>query len=91
MELPQPLQPRDVDPLRSPQPATVAIAIHDIQGRVVRSLDLGERPAGTYRTRDRAAHWDGRNEHGEVVSSGVYFVEMTAGDRRFTRRIALRK
>jgi flagellar hook assembly protein FlgD len=80
-----------VDPLRSPQPATVAIAIHDIQGRVVRSLDLGERPAGTYRTRDRAAHWDGRNEHGEVVSSGVYFVEMTAGDRRFTRRIALRK
>ena len=88
---PNPFNPETWIPFDLRSSASVALTIHDSQGRVVRSLNLAERPAGTYRTRDRAAHWDGRNEHGETVSSGVYFVEMTVGDRRIMRRIALRK
>ena len=44
-----------------------------------------------YRTPERAAHWDGRNEDGEIVSSGAYFMEMVAGTFRKMRRIVLLK
>jgi len=88
---PNPFNPDTWIPFDLQDAADVRITVHDVDGRVVRSLDGGHRPAGTYRTRGRAAHWDGRNEHGETVSSGVYFVEMLAGGRRITRRVALRK
>ncbi len=88
---PNPFNPETWIPFDLRDHAQVTISIHDVAGRIVRRLDLGAYPAGTYRTRDRAAHWDGRNEQGEVVSSGVYFAELRAGDYRSTRRIALRK
>ena len=40
---------------------------------------------------DAAAHWDGRNDRGEHVSSGVYFMELHADDVRDMRRMLLRK
>jgi flagellar hook assembly protein FlgD len=33
--------------------------------------------------------WDGRNTHGEPVSSGVYFYKMEAGDYRATKKMLL--
>jgi len=39
----------------------------------VRRLDLGYLRAGAYLTRGKAAYWDGRDERGERVASGVYF------------------
>jgi WD40 repeat protein len=88
---PNPFNPETWIPFDLHERARVTISIHDIEGRIVRSVDLGERPAGAYRTRERAAHWDGRNQEGEIVSSGVYFAELRAGDYRSTRRIAVRK
>ena len=67
----------------------VRIQIYDVSGRFVRELDLGEKPAGSYMDRQRAAYWNGRNEHGEAVSSGVYFYTLETGDRRFTRRMSV--
>jgi WD40 repeat protein len=88
---PNPFNPETWIPFDLHDHATVTISIYDASGRIVRRLELGERPAGTYRTRDRAAHWDGRNEQGELVSSGVYVAELRAGDYRSTRRITVRK
>ncbi|MBT7100905.1 T9SS type A sorting domain-containing protein, partial [Candidatus Poribacteria bacterium] len=88
---PNPFNPETWIPFDLHARAEVTISIHDAEGRIVRRLDLGAYPAGTYRTRDRAAHWDGRNAQGELVSSGVYFVELRAGEYRSTRRIAVRK
>jgi hypothetical protein len=88
---PNPFNPETWIPFDLHDDAQVTISIRGADGSIVRSLDLGEHPAGTYRTRDRAAHWDGRNQHGEIVSSGVYFAELRAGDFRSTRRIAVRK
>ena len=88
---PNPFNPETWIPFDLRAAAKVSISIHDAEGRLVRGLELGERPAGAYRTRDRAAYWDGRNEQGELVSSGVYFAEMIVGGRRSARRIALRK
>ena len=47
---------------------------------MVRRLALGHRPAGFYRSRGRAAHWDGRNQIGEKVATGLYFCTFTAGE-----------
>ncbi|MBT7805433.1 T9SS type A sorting domain-containing protein, partial [Candidatus Poribacteria bacterium] len=88
---PNPFNPETWVPFDLSENANVTVSVYDAEGRIVRRLDLGAYPAGTYRTRGRAAHWDGRNEQGEVVSSGVYFAELRAGDYRSTRRIALRK
>ena len=60
-------------------------------GHVVRKINLGSRPSGSYGARGRAAYWDGRNALGEDAASGVYFVELRAGDIRDTRRILLGK
>jgi WD40 repeat protein len=88
---PNPFNPETWIPFDLRDDAKVVISIYDASGSIVRRLDLGGRPAGAYRTRGRAAYWDGRDNYGEVVSSGVYFAELVAGIRRRTQRIALRK
>jgi hypothetical protein len=62
-----------------------------MRGRVVKRLDLGYQPAGIYRTRARAAYWDGRNKVGELVANGVYFVQLQTKKYQQTRRIVLLK
>jgi len=46
---------------------------------------------GIYRERARAAYWDGRNEVGEPVASGVYFVQLRTKKYQQTRRMVLLK
>jgi flagellar hook assembly protein FlgD len=64
----------------------VTIRVYDVSGRLVRTLVDGQRAAGTH-----AATWDGRNEAGETVSSGVYFYRMVAGSFSEARRMVLLK
>jgi hypothetical protein len=54
-------------------------------------LDVGHQPAGRYQDRSRAAYWDGKNEIGESVASGVYFYTLTAGDFTATGKMLVRK
>ena len=58
---------------------------------VVRRLDLGHQREGYYTSRGRAAYWDGRNQLGEPVASGVYFYTLTAGEFTATRKMLIRK
>lgn len=58
---------------------------------MVRTLDLGHRPAGFYDTKSKAAHWDGSNEAGEPVASGIYFYSIQAGDFAATRKLIITK
>ena len=69
----------------------LCMPICDTNGRVVRDLDLGHQRAGIYRSRKRAAHWDGKNEFGEPVPSGVYFYTLKAGHFTATRKMLIRK
>ena len=69
----------------------MTVRIYDKGGSVVRTLELGSLEAGSYVEPLSAAHWDGRNDKGELVSSGAYFAEMVAGDYRKIRRIVLVK
>lgn len=69
----------------------VFINIYNASGRLVRSLDLGEKPSGAYLNKDKAAYWDGKNEVGESVSSGVYFYTIQAGEYVATKKMIIQK
>ena len=58
---------------------------------MVRQLALGHQPVGIYQNRNRAAHWDGKNESGESVASGVYFYTLMTGNFTATRRMLILK
>jgi cytochrome c peroxidase len=69
----------------------VVITIYEIQGRLVRTLNLGLKPTGVYLGKDKAAYWDGRSDNGERVSSGVYYYVMQAGAFREARKMVILK
>ena len=76
--------------IASTKPDSTKVYLWDAQTRqLVRELDLGEQPAGDYISRQRATYWDGRNDMGEVVSSGVYFYALEVGDYQTTRRMTV--
>ena len=54
-------------------------------------LSLGHKGVGIYRNRNCAAYWDGKNELGEPIASGVYFYTLTADDFTATRKMLIRK
>ena len=88
---PNPFNPETWIPYQLAKPADVTVRIYDINGRVVRYLDVGHQRAGLYHSRSRAMHWDGRNTQGESVASGVYFYTLTAGDFTATRKLLIAK
>jgi C1A family cysteine protease len=62
--------------------AFVDIRIYDTAGRLVRTVVSAEHGPGSYRT-----VWNGRDDAGRPVASGVYFLRMTAGEVRQARKI----
>lgn len=60
-----------------------------MSGQLVRTLNLGHKLAGFYITKERSAYWDGRNEAGEPVASGIYFYTIKARDLVATRKMIL--
>ena len=88
---PNPFNPETWIPYQLAKPSDVTITIYNGRGIVVRQLKLGHRSAGIYRSRSRAAHWDGINALGESVASGVYFYTFTAGDFSATRKMLILK
>ena len=88
---PNPFNPETWIPYQLAEPATVSLHIYAVNGALVCTLDLGHQPAGVYQERTRAAYWDGRNQLGELVASGVYFYRLTAGDFTATRRMLIKK
>ena len=88
---PNPFNPETWIPYQLAKPAEVTVSIHASDGKLVRELELGQRPAGTYQNRSRAAYWDGQNAQGEPVASGIYFYTLTAGEFKATRKMVIRK
>ena len=88
---PNPFNPETWIPYQLATDANVTLTIYDASGIPVKVLDLGHRPAGVYHARNRAAYWDGRNEQGERVASGVYFYTLSAGGFTATRRMLIQK
>ena len=88
---PNPSNPETWIPYYLETATEVTIYIYNITGRLVRTLDLGQHDAGWYRDKSRAAYWDGRNEVGERVASGIYFYTLQTQDLTVTRKMIIRK
>ena len=88
---PNPFNPETWIPYQLSTAADVRLNIYSVTGRLIRTFALGHQPAGIYQNRSRAAYWDGRNESGEKVASGVYFYTLFAGDFTATRKMLIRK
>ena len=88
---PNPFNPETWIPYRIAQEAEVAITIYDAKGTPVRRLALGDQETGYYAERGKAAYWDGRNEDGEAVASGIYIYQFRAGDYAASRRMVIVK
>ena len=88
---PNPFNPETWVPYQLAAAADVTLTIYAVDGTLVRTLALGHRPAGLYQSKSRAAYWDGRNEFGESVASGIYFYTLAAGDFSATGKMLVRK
>lgn len=88
---PNPFNPETWIPYQLAKPADVTLHIYSADGNVVRKLTLGHQGAGLYHNQSRAAHWNGKNEIGETVASGVYYYTLTAGEFTATRKMLILK
>ncbi len=69
-----------------PQSAHVSLVVCDVSGRTVRTLEDSEVAAGVHSVR-----WDGRDDHGTPVASGVYFCRLKAGGVQQVAKLILLK
>ena len=88
---PNPFNPETWIPYQLAVPAEITLTIYDMNGVTVRRLEMGHQPAGLYQRRSRAVYWDGRNQRGESVASGLYFYTLRTGDFTATRKMLIRK
>jgi hypothetical protein len=97
-DLPEAEVPRPLLALEGPNPCPAAIAlrydvasashvhlaVYDVAGRRVATLEKGHRRAGSHR-----ATWDCTDMSGRAVMSGLYFVRYECGDCKATRKVLI--
>ena len=88
---PNPFNPETWIPYRLAKDAFVRLTIYDLSGQVIRTLEVGHQVAALYESRSKAIYWDGRNQLGEPVASGVYYYHLSAGDYAATRKMLVVK
>ena len=88
---PNPFNPETWVPYQLAESGDVTLTIYSVEGKLIRTLELGHQDTGVYHSKARAAYWDGRNELGERVASGLYFYTLTAGDFSATSKMLIMK
>ena len=88
---PNPFNPETWIPYQLAKDGDVMIRIYNVKGQIVKMLALGYQPLGVYTHRNRAAYWDGADEQGDRVASGVYFYQLHTGKFAAMRKLILVK
>ena len=88
---PNPFNPETWIPYTLADDTNVSVRIYDVEGKLVRKLDVGYQRAGNHLSREKAVYWDGRDQLGESVSSGIYFYTLKADAFSDTRRMVILK
>jgi hypothetical protein len=83
---PNPFNPETIIEYKVPKTGQVKMAIYNVLGQNVRTLVDAHQPAGTY-----MVMWDGRDNHGNKLSSGVYFYQLIGENALITRKMTLLK
>ena len=88
---PNPFNPETWIPYYLKDADSVSIKVYNSTGQLIKTLDLGRKDAGVYVSRSNAAYWDGKNEAGEIVSSGIYFYTINSGKFTATKKMVIKK
>ncbi|MBC8228076.1 S8 family serine peptidase, partial [bacterium] len=88
---PNPFNPATWIPYQLVESAEVVIRIYNASGQLVRTLNLGNKRAGFYISREESVSWNGKSNQGDQVASGVYFYRIRAGSFTSMRRMVLMK
>ncbi|RKU06740.1 hypothetical protein C6501_18410 [Candidatus Poribacteria bacterium] len=88
---PNPFNPETWIPYQLAEDAEITIRIYDTSGKIVRTIFSGHQASGYYISRSKAAYWDGQNEFGEAVASGVYIYELVTPKSKLTKRLVVLK
>lgn len=83
---PNPFNPATTITYSVSGPGMVRLSVFDVQGRLVRILVDEFKDPGTYQI-----SWNGRNQEGGAVASGLYFYRLRAGTKVATRKMILAK
>lgn len=83
---PNPFNPTTTIEYSVPQQSRVSITIYNIAGQEIRNLINEFKEPGNYKV-----EWDGKDDNGRVVSSGVYFYQMIAKDFREGKKTIFQK
>jgi hypothetical protein len=83
---PNPFNPKTTFRFALDRASTVQLRVYDVSGRLVRDFGLGTQPAGPVEVQ-----WNGTDDSGRPVASGVYLVRLVTPDRRETLRTVLLK
>jgi hypothetical protein len=86
---PNPFNPETWIPYELAKDSPVSIEIYNLRGQLVRRLELGFQRRDRYISQEKAAYWDGRNQIGERVASGIYFYVLRASDFAATRKMVI--
>ena len=86
---PNPFNPETWLPYELSANVPVTIRIYNLKGQLVRQLEVGKQEAGSYLDKKKAAYWDGKNQFGQSVSSGLYFYTLKAGVFQATRKMVI--
>ena len=83
---PNPFNPSTTIRYSLPEDSHANLKIYDVSGALVKTLADGMQQAGVHQE-----SWDGRDDHGREVSSGVYFYRLTAGRNSQNSKLVLLK
>ncbi|MFQ5707531.1 MAG: FlgD immunoglobulin-like domain containing protein, partial [bacterium] len=78
---PNPFNPSTTIDYQLPQASRVSLKIYNLRGQQIRTLFDGRQQAGVH-----SLVWDGKNDHGETVASGIYVVRLVASDATAGKR-----
>lgn len=88
---PNPFNPETWIPYQLGEDSDITLRIYDTSGKMIRELFTGHQVAGYYINRGRSAYWDGKNDSGEKVASGVYFYELETQNFKKVKRLLIIK
>jgi flagellar hook assembly protein FlgD len=67
------------------------VDIYNILGQKVRTIEAGHKQAGSYTNENSALSWDLRNDRGDKLSQGLYFINLRAGKYSGTQRLVIQR
>ncbi|MBU2461792.1 T9SS type A sorting domain-containing protein, partial [bacterium] len=78
-------------PFKLSEDADVIVEVYNILGQKVKTIEAGYKKAGSYTKQDRAIFLDGRNDRGDKLSQGLYFINLRAGRYSGRQRLVIQR